>query len=270
MGNNLTGADREESALGNGIHIWTGERISVIGNQVRNHRDGIYFEFVKDSRIQGNHSEDNKRYGLHFMFSDGNEYRDNVFWRNGAGVAVMYSRNITMDNNRFERSWGGAAYGLLLKDIHSSRITRNRFAGNSTGIYMEGSNRSTFEENTFQENGWALRVLGDCEDNRFHHNNFVSNTFEVSTNSGSSHNVFSENYWSGYNGIDIHRDGIGAIPYRPVRFSSLLMEQYGTSLLLINSFFFRIADMVESVLPVAIPETLRDERPLLKPVQSSG
>ena len=64
--------------------------ITIRNNQVRGHRDGIYFEFVTNSLIVGNHSEGNMRYGLHFMFSHNDEYRDNTFVNNGAGVAVMY------------------------------------------------------------------------------------------------------------------------------------------------------------------------------------
>ena len=36
------------------------------------------------------------------MFSDGNIYTHNTFRKNGAGVAVMYTRNIVMEHNTFE------------------------------------------------------------------------------------------------------------------------------------------------------------------------
>ena len=38
----------------------------------------IYFEFVQSSLITGNKSENNLRYGLHFMFSDSCSYSKNV------------------------------------------------------------------------------------------------------------------------------------------------------------------------------------------------
>ena len=74
-------------------------------------------EFAEDARVLGNESRDNLRYGLHFMFSHRCEYRDNRFLDNGAGVAVMYTRNMLMQGNTFADNWGAASYGLLLKEI---------------------------------------------------------------------------------------------------------------------------------------------------------
>src|SRR5690606_31426869 len=105
--------------------------ITLEDNQVSGHRDGFYFEFVKNSVILRNTSSENLRYGLHFMFSDGNRYEDNRFVSNGAGVAVMYTREIIMRKNRFLNNWGPTAYGLLLKDISNSEISANLFQGNT-------------------------------------------------------------------------------------------------------------------------------------------
>ena len=80
---------RIETNFGNAIHLWHCKNMLVEGNYVKNHRDGIYFEFVKNSTIIGNTSEENLRYGLHFMFSDRDNYVANTFRKNGAGVAVM-------------------------------------------------------------------------------------------------------------------------------------------------------------------------------------
>lgn len=67
-------------------------------------------------------SEHNLRYGLHFMFSHNDQYHHNWFHHNGAGVAVMYFRQVQMTENEFGYNWGGSAYGLLLKDISDSHI----------------------------------------------------------------------------------------------------------------------------------------------------
>ncbi|MFN8338406.1 MAG: NosD domain-containing protein [Saprospiraceae bacterium] len=84
----------------------------TIGNQVKGHRDGIYFEFVTHSVIWRNISKQNVRYGLHFMFSNDDAYINNIFDGNGAGVAVMYTKNVTMYSNVFKNSTGDAAYGI--------------------------------------------------------------------------------------------------------------------------------------------------------------
>ena len=85
IGNEVIGEAVEESSSGNAIHLWYCKRVTVEDNLVRNHRDGIYFEFVDNSLIRGNTSEDNLRYGLHFMFSNNDDYFKNTFRRNGAG-----------------------------------------------------------------------------------------------------------------------------------------------------------------------------------------
>src|SRR5690606_19332559 len=106
--NVLRASGERETASGNGIHAWYSKNVLIRGNTIDGHRDGIYLEFVEDSRIEGNTSIRNLRYGLHFMFSNGCSYVDNVFARNGAGVAVMYTRRIEMRGNAFERNWGTA------------------------------------------------------------------------------------------------------------------------------------------------------------------
>jgi nitrous oxidase accessory protein len=262
--NRIVGPDRKENASANGIHAWHCGHVLIRGNDVSRHRDGIYFEFVSDSAIVSNSSHQNLRYGLHFMYSNGNEYEGNVFRGNASGVAVMYSRRVRMTGNWFGESWGGAAYGILLKEITLSDISKNHFVMNSVGAYLEGTTRSSFHENSFESNGWALRVLGDSDGNRFIHNNFLGNTFDVSTNSSTNQNLFSENFWSDYSGVDLNRDGFGDLPYRPVRLSSVLMERFGVSVVLLKSFFFSVADDAERMFPVLTPDALRDEQPLMR------
>ena len=118
------------------------------------------------------------------MFSDHDLYLKNIFRNNGSGVAVMYSRYVNMFYNRFENNWGGAAYGLLLKELTDSRIISNEIKQNTTGIYLEGTSRSFFQHNQIESNGWALKILGDCYSDTIISNNFSANTFDVSTNAG--------------------------------------------------------------------------------------
>ena len=163
--NEIIGQATNEASSGNAIHLWYSKNILVDGNTCKNHRDGIYLEFVEHSHISENWSEGNLRYGLHFMFSNNDEYLNNTFRNNGAGVAVMFSRNIIMRDNLFENNWGPSSYGLLLKDILDGEITGNQFIENTIGIYADGSNRIKITGNEFRQNGWALKMLGSCMDN---------------------------------------------------------------------------------------------------------
>lgn len=263
-GNAILGAAVAETSSGNGIHVWNADHVRIRHNRVQGHRDGIYLEFVRKALVEDNASERNLRYGLHFMFSERIEYVRNVFRTSNAGVAVMYSKQITMRENLFEDNWGAAAYGLLLKDIADSDIWGNRFRRNTTGIFAEGANRVSVTRNRFERNGWALRIMANSMGVVFAQNTFVANTFEVTTNGTRSFNAFLENYWSEYRGYDLGRDGIGDVPHRPVKLFALLVERYPPALILLRSPFLELLDLAERVLPILTPRVLADHRPLMR------
>lgn len=264
-GNTIEGHAAQQMTAGNAVHLFYSRGFTVTGNHIRGHRDGIYLEFSPHTAITENDSRRNLRYGLHFMFSDSCDYRRNVFAANTSGVAVMYSHGVSVVENRFEDNWGPAAYGLLLKEIKDSRVERNIFARNTVGIFAESADRIAVEGNQFVRNGWAVRLMADAVDNRFRHNRFSGNTFDVATNSqASSPSTFSENYWDAYQGYDLDHDGFGDVPFRPVRLFSVLVEQNEPTLILLRSFFLDLLEVAERVAPVLTPETLVDGRPLMR------
>ncbi|MFZ9387943.1 MAG: nitrous oxide reductase family maturation protein NosD [Chitinophagaceae bacterium] len=264
-GNRVTGNAVSEQSAGNGVHIWKSDHITVSGNRVSRHRDGIYFEFVTDSYIRDNISEQNIRYGLHFMFSHNDTYVNNVFRNNGTGVAVMYTHNVLMTGNTFEKNWGTASYAILLKDITDSQMKGNRFLENTIGIFMEGGNRITMERNVFKSNGWAMKVQANCTDNRIRYNNFLGNTFDVATNGTLVLSDFRSNYWDKYNGYDINKDGVGDIPYHPVSMYSMVIEQNPSAVFLLRSFMVSLLDRAEKAIPSLTPENLVDPTPTMRP-----
>jgi nitrous oxidase accessory protein len=254
-----------EQMSGNGIHAWKCDSLTILDNRIKGHRDGIYFEFVGHSLIARNHSEGNIRYGLHFMFSHDDEYMENTFVNNGAGVAVMYSKRVDMHGNIFGYNRGAAAYGLLLKDISDSEISDNQFLANTSGIFMEGCSRSQFERNKFHQNGWAIKLQASCENNNFRYNNFTANTFDIATNNALVLNSLSNNYWDHYEGYDLDKDGIGDVPYRPVSLYSMLADQMPYAMMLWRSFCVYLLDRAEKVIPSLSPDNLRDNSPLMHP-----
>jgi nitrous oxidase accessory protein len=198
------------------------------------------------------------------MFSHNDEYRNNMFVNNGAGVAVMYTKGVKMIDNTFERNWGSAAYGLLLKDIRDSYVTGNKFVKNSVGIFMEGSSRIDFKENTFYNNGYAVRLQASCDDNTFERNNFSANTFDLVTNGTLVLNKINSNYWDKYEGYDLNKDGIGDVAYRPVSMYGMIVEQMPTAVLLWRSFLVYLMDRAEKAIPAITPENLKDDLPSMK------
>jgi nitrous oxidase accessory protein len=264
LNNHLSGSNNLENS-GNGIHLWKCKQVLIRGNYVTHHRDGIYFEFAKKSTIENNLSEKNIRYGLHFMFSDDDNYLNNTFRNNGSGVAVMYTRRIKMLHNTFTQNWGGSIYGLLLKEITDAQIEGNHFIRNTTGVYMENTERITISKNEFKSNGWAVRVLASCYDNHFSENNFEGNSFDATTNGSLKENYFSNNYWDKYEGYDLNKDGIGDVPYRPISLYAQVIEQNPQSVMLMRSFIVNLMDKVERAVPSVTPETVKDEKPMMKP-----
>jgi len=262
--NQLMAYHKDEQESGNGIHCWKSDSLSIIGNKIRGHRDGIYFEFVTNSIIAKNTSLHNIRYGLHFMFSNNDTYTSNAFIGNGAGVAVMYSNKVKMLNNTFKENWGDAAYGLLLKEISDSYIIGNIFEKNTSGIYLEGASRIQMNHNQFKNNGWAMKIQASCMDIVVEQNNFVGNTFDVGTNGSLVLNSFNKNYWDKYEGYDLNKDKVGDIPYRPVSMYSMIVEQNPPAMMLFRSFITSLLDKTEKLIPSLTPENLKDNTPLMR------
>ncbi len=260
--------ETEEAFLGNGIHLWHCQNFKIHHNEITNQRDGIYLEFVENSEIYENQSHHNLRYGLHFMFSNHDKYHDNEFRSNGAGVAVMFSKKIEMINNLFHDNWGGASYGLLLKEIYDAIIENNIFRKNTVAINIEGSTRIDYQYNEFIRNGWAIAIRGGCYQNYFKRNNFIGNSFDVSYHGArESVNEFNKNYWDNYTGYDLDKDEIGDVPFRPVNLFSYVVNLVPEAIVLLRSLFAYLIDFSEKVSPVLTPDNLKDNEPQIFPVK---
>jgi nitrous oxidase accessory protein len=267
LNNTILGNAVNEYNSGNGIQLWYSHNIEIENNIVQHVRDGIYLEFSDYCTIKNNVSANNVRYGLHFMFSNNDLYENNTFEKNGAGVAVMFSKKIKMYNNLFRENWGSASYGLLLKEINDAEIIGNTFEENTIGINIEGTNRIVYKNNNFIRNGWAIKVRGACYTNNFLKNNFLYNSFDLSYNGRLNDNVFDSNYWSSYTGYDLDKDGIGDVPYRPVKLFSYIVNRTPETIILLRSLFIDIIDFSEKVSPVFTPDDLFDNNPSIKKIE---
>ncbi len=261
--NLVIGEAIDETSSGNAIHAWYCNDIFLYHNYVSGHRDGLYFEFLSNSIIARNVSYRNIRYGMHFMFSDDDSYIKNTFFENGVGVAVMYSKGIKMYKNKFRNNWGGASYGLLLKEMTDCQIAFNKFISNTIALYAESATRTDMYRNDFIQNGWAMKMLGSSTENTIQKNNFLSNTFDLSTNTTHNFNLYSANYWDNYAGYDLDKDGVGDIPYHPVKLFSYFVERIPSSIILMRSLLSELLNYSEKIIPVLTPENLVDKEPLM-------
>lgn len=267
LGNKIYGNAVNEFNSGNGIQLWYCNTIEIVNNYVEKVRDGIYLEFSECCLIQDNTSKSNVRYGLHFMFSDHNEVKNSEFISNGGGVTIMFSKYMNMHHNTFSNNWGSAAYGVLLKEVNDARLTYNLFSNNTTAINIEGSNRIVYKHNDFTGNGWAMNSRGANYYNAINDNNFRNNAFDLVYTGRINNNNFDHNYWSNYTGYDLDKDGIGDVPYKPVKLFSYVVNKTPESIIFLRSLFVDIIDFSEKVSPMFTPENLEDTRPSIKPIQ---
>ncbi|MCC7502317.1 MAG: nitrous oxide reductase family maturation protein NosD [Flavobacteriales bacterium] len=257
----------DENRRANGIHLWKCSHVDVLRNTAEHHRDGIYLEFVTDSHVGNNTTAYNARYGLHFMFSHRDSYTHNLFHDNGAGVAVMFTHEVTMTDNRFEHNRGASSYGLLLKEINDAHIARNTFADNTVGVLMDGCNRATVSNNRFVANGWAVKLFANSTAAVFEGNSFSGNTFDMTTNGDLVLSTLRGNYWDRYRGYDLDRDGKGDVPHRPLSVFALVTERMPYAMVLSRSLMVNLLDQSERLVPTLTPATLQDTAPLLHPPQ---
>src|SRR5262249_17730671 len=201
------------SGRGNGIHLWKAQRNAILGNVVREKRDGLYFSYADYNVIAGNNVSQT-RFAIHYMYSHQNELLTNVLCHNVVGATLMFSRQALVQGNIVT---GNRRHGIVLKQFDSSRIIGNVICGQNGGLFVQQANQNGFEGNLIATNDIGLYLSNISEENVFTGNAFVRNTDQVwqppfETSQGrKSPNAFSEhgrgNYWSDYTGGDRNQDG---------------------------------------------------------------
>ena len=100
-------------------------------------------------------------------------------------------------------------------------------------------------------------------DNVIRQNNFMQNTFDISTNGSLVLNTFDSNYWDKYEGYDLNKDNVGDVPYRPLSLFSVIVEQNPPAMLLYRSFIVTLLDRSEKIIPTLTPDNFIDQVPLM-------
>ena len=263
--NNISSNITYNPIMGNAVHCWKSDNMHITGNNIGHNRDGIYLEFVNNSHIDHNTVSGCARYGLHFMFSHFNVYNSNRFNHNQAGVAVMFAHNVEMINNTFEFNRGTSSYGLLIKELQYSTIKWNRFLDNTVGLLIDGGSDLNVHHNVKKKNGWGMRLISASTNDTIVHNNFLGNTFDMTTNVSYNRNNVNGNYWDKYEGYDLNKDGYGDVPFHPLSLFSMLAEQNENVLFFFHSFLMNLLDATEKVLPSITPDNYVDNYPHMNP-----
>ncbi len=228
-----------------------------------------------DTVIERNRIEKG-RYGLHYMYSNNNLFRDNVFIDNYVGGFLMYSDNITFQNNIFARNQGPATgYGIGFKDLDHVTAEGNLFIDNRIGMYLDNSPHmidvwNKVDGNVIAYNDIGISMMPSIERNVFVSNTFLDNHEQVEVRGGGhlGGNVWFKdgrgNYWSDYVGYDENGDGVGEIPYKSEKLFENIIDRIPELRLFIYSPVTRAIELAAEAFPVMKPEPkLTDECPLI-------
>jgi nitrous oxidase accessory protein len=215
---------------GNGIHQWNCEGNLIRGNEISDTRDGIYFSFTNNSRVENNLVH-HVRYGLHYMYSDGNVFENNTFSENAAGAAVMFSKELVVRGNRFINNRGHRAYGLIFQSSDRSTLEGNEITENAVGLSLNQCNANRIVANRVTHNYIGLRIGSNSDDNQFTENVFMQNLHPVETGasdvSGSLWAVNGVgNFWDGSFELDLDRDGVNDLPHRELDLFGVLRRDF--------------------------------------------
>lgn len=215
---------------GNGIHQWNCEGNVIRGNEISEARDGIYFSFTNDSRVENNLVH-HVRYGLHYMYSDGNLFENNTFSENAAGAAIMFSKALVVRGNRFINNRGHRAYGLIFQSSDRSRLEQNEITENAVGLSFNQCNGNDIVGNRVTQNYIGLRFGSNSDGNRFTENIFTHNLHPIETGSADvsgSHWAADGvgNSWDRSFDLDLDRDGINDLPHRELDLFGILRRDF--------------------------------------------
>jgi len=151
------------------------------------------------------------------------------------GVSIKDSQNVSLMNVTVGQSYTG----LVLTNSYHCEIVNNAFIDNyAYGVDLrDNSVNNTIVGNWIVANPTGMLISDPtCENNRFHHNNFVNNTNQIDVTYGGP-NMWDDgnegNYWSDYTGLDdgsdgrIAGDGVGdtLLPHQNVDYYPLISKE---------------------------------------------
>ncbi len=215
---------------GNGIHQWNSEGNLIRGNEISDTRDGIYFSFTNNSRVEKNLIT-HARYGLHYMYSDGNTFENNTFAENAAGAAIMFSKEMVVRANRFVNNRGYRAYGLIFQSSDNSRLEQNEISENAVGLSFNQCNQNRISGNRVTLNYIGLRFGSNSDGNRFTENIFTGNLHPIETGASDVSGSFWAihgvgNLWDTELNLDLDRDGVVDLPHRELDLFGILRRDF--------------------------------------------
>ncbi len=271
----VVGKNLPPERRGDGIRLWYSSRCILSANRVMQSRDVVIW-YSQGTRVEDNVVREG-RYGLHYMYSDNNIFKRNVFEDNQVGATVMNSRGIELTDNSFSFSNGPSAYGLLLKDADDVFITHNRFVGNATALMLDDAPESRggvvqVHRNLIARNGVGVAVQPLSRGATFWENSFEENRLQVQVlgSGNASGDAWAKdgrgNYWSDAVVYDPRGDGVSLLPYRVESAYEALAQRRPELAFFAGTPAAEAIDQASRLFPLFAPRPqMSDPHPLVHP-----
>jgi nitrous oxidase accessory protein len=259
-----------ESETGNGVHLWSSQRVAITASRIAHVRDGMFLEYadsvdVRDSRVE------HVRFGLHYMFSHRNRFDHNVFTDNQAGAVIMNSSGIEVTDNVFAWNAGSRSYGLVLQTATEPTVRGNLIVGNGIGAFFDNVIRGTFTGNVVAGNWLGLELFTNSEATRITENALLANTFDVSGGGAPGAYVLCAagrgNYWGAgaAGGYDLDGDSVFDVAHRATSPLAEVARRRSGLRLFLGSPAARALEWAERTFPVFRVAGAVDPCPLAVP-----
>ncbi|XID94738.1 nitrous oxide reductase family maturation protein NosD [Paenibacillaceae bacterium WGS1546] len=259
------GAKSGSGRTSNGIDLFASHDAVIERNTVYDMLDGIYLENSNGAAVADNRVY-RSRYGIHGMYTNGMRIVGNHGESNVTGAMVMGVRDAVVAGNSFRKqSESVHSQGLLLFDVHDSRIEGNLVEGNRVGIYVELSSGNRLADNAVERNFVGVQLI-ESSDNLFSGNRFVANVIEAEA-TDSAGNRLEANYWDSAQGLDLDGDGFSDLSYPINPFYSRLVERTPSFQL-----FFQSPGMtfLSGLFAAEADDWARDAAPLMDMPRNAG
>ncbi|WP_153915564.1 nitrous oxide reductase family maturation protein NosD [Shewanella sp. TC10] len=264
---------------GDGIYLKRVDHAVMNGNVITDVRDGIYLESGKHSLVKNNQFSE-QQYGIHYMYTEGDEAFNNISTNVDGGYALMNSKRINLHHNQVDNA---ATFGVLLNmtndsDIHANRVNNiiNANPKMPTGdegksMFIYGARDNRVYDNEFANSEIGIYMAMGGEGNQIFRNQFVNNQAQVKyvgdTKVEWSHNE-QGNYWSGFIGWDRSGNGISEQPYQPSDHLDRLYWLYPEAHFLLKSPVASLLRWTQQQFQIMPEVGVVDSFPMMQPAEN--
>jgi nitrous oxidase accessory protein len=185
-------------------------------------------------------------------------------------MAVLYSNELAIRNNRLSHARGFAGTALALKESSDVVIEGNEVLRCAIGVQVNAPIQPEYAiqltRNRFAYNDIAMYFYGEKGGHILHENRFEQNLVQVGVSAATSAvgHEWRRNYWDDYQGFDRDGDGTGDTPHEIYLYTDRIWMDRPMTRFFRGSPVLEALDFVERLAPFSEPRlVLRDPSPLV-------